>query len=108
MKIVLNDGTEMNGTVGQFRNTIVISLAKADAISMLPKFMDPDAMSVVEYYFGPWKTVYTGFSRFANMENAITNEMLVWMEGKEEDIRIEQFPRFEEAYMPKGEAIQNG
>ena len=107
MKIVLKDGTEMNGTVGQFQNMIDISLAKADAISMLPKFMDPDAMSVVEYYFGPWKTVYTGFNRFSNMENA-ANEMRVLMAGKEEDIRVEQFPRFEEAYMPKGEAIQNG
>jgi hypothetical protein len=102
MKTILKDGTEIDGIVGKTGNFIEITISKSDAPSLLSKFLDPDVMSIIEYYSGAWKTVYTGFSRFSHMENPINDEMRVWMEGKEEAIHVEQSPRFDNAFMPKG------
>lgn len=103
MKIVLNDGSEVDGMIGRFQNTIELTIPKSDAVAMLPKFMDADVMSTIKYYFGAWIYSYTGFTRFSSLDNPRVDEMRVWMEGKEEDIRVEKFPRFDEPYMPKGE-----
>ena len=104
MKVVLKDGTEIqNVLVVKSNNTLELTMAKLDAITFMPKFVDEDAMSEITYISGAWITIYRGYRRFSHLDNPQNDTMLVWMDGAKDETSVEQQPRFEEIYMPKGE-----
>lgn len=104
MKIILNDGTEIeNAIAGEYRNQLCITMSETDAVASIARFMDKDVTDAITFVSGIWNTIFHHFNRFLYMEKSHEDEMQVWMEGKEDEIIVEKQPRFDEAYMPKGD-----
>ena len=104
MKIVLKDKTEIqNAMVGQLDNRIELTMSKNDAITNLPKFMNPEIVSEIEYYTGVWKIVYSGFTWFTNMDNPKENEMRIWLQAPGEYSVSDPIPLVDDMYIPKGD-----
>ena len=103
MKIVLKDKTEIpNGMAGKIDNRLELTMSKENAVANLPKFMDPEIMSTIEYNRGAWKAIYSGFTRVTHMENPKDNEMHVWFEAVGDYSVSDPIPLFDDMYMPKG------
>lgn len=103
MKVVLNDGTEIqNAMVGKMNNFLELTMSKTDATVHFAKFMDPEVMSVIDFYEGIWKTTYTGFNRLSHIENPKEDEMRVWMEGTFESTVGEPIVLVDPMYVPEG------
>ena len=101
-KVVLNDGTEIQATIGMTLDLMELVMSHEDAMANLSKFMNPEIMKEIKYYHGVYYGIYRNYSRFTNLEDPLTeNKMHIWMKAEAGSSIEENIPLVDEMYLPK-------
>ena len=100
--IELADGSQFDGRAGATGSSLIISrITRSMAQTHLLDFGDPEKMKTITFYFGAFKQVFTGFTRFGHIEMAEDGTYSLWMHA-DGVYTAERIPTVPEDYLPKG------
>jgi hypothetical protein len=94
------DGTVLDGRAGYDGIDLTLRFAKDIAFAHLQDFLDPGKMKTIAYYYGAYKNVFRGFTRFEGITPRPSDSdiMLVHMRGSETSVE-EKIPTVPEEYL---------
>lgn len=100
-RIELTDGTVIDGSVGYYNGPqININMKFGDlSYTDIAKLMDPKNMRVITYYYGAFKNIYHGFTKFTSMERTADDGLIIRLSGTDTHVEF-KIPTVPAEYIP--------